>query len=109
MRVIYDKESQLLSVPEAAARLGVSESTLWRWLKEGKLRGVKVGSLRRIRVEDLSEIIREDPTSYGVSTAPRDRLLEELQTHIDRIRSRNGGNLVSESARVVREIREGQS
>ncbi|MBI2874668.1 MAG: helix-turn-helix domain-containing protein [Firmicutes bacterium] len=95
-----------MSVPEAARRLGVSNSTLWRWLKEGKIRGLKVGSLRKIRVEDLSQVVREDPIPYAVPTSTRDRLLEEMDTHVDRIRQRLGGNLASDSAEVIREMRE---
>lgn len=102
----HDEKGRLLSVPEAAERLGVSESTLWRWLKEGKIRGVKVGNLRRIRVEDLLQVVREDSTPYTVSTSTRDRLMEEVETHIDRIRRRVAGNLASEAAQLISEIRE---
>jgi excisionase family DNA binding protein len=37
-----------LSVPEAAAVLGCSESTVWNWLREGKLERVRIGGMTRI-------------------------------------------------------------
>ena len=40
-------------------KLKVSEQTVLRWLRKGKLKGVKVGKLWRVREEDLRELIKE--------------------------------------------------
>jgi excisionase family DNA binding protein len=45
-------ESNLLTVPEVAARAVVSEYTVWRWIRAGELAHVKFGRLTRVREED---------------------------------------------------------
>ncbi len=40
---------ELLGLDDAAAALGVSRSTLTRWLAEGRLRGAKVGRQWRFK------------------------------------------------------------
>jgi excisionase family DNA binding protein len=48
----------LLTPDEAAERLAVSTRTLLGWLREGKLKGLKVaGKLWRIQDSDLREFI----------------------------------------------------
>jgi len=49
----------LLTPKEVAEKLRVSEQTVLRWLRNGKLKGVKAGRLWRIREEDLQEFIKE--------------------------------------------------
>ncbi|MDI9608469.1 MAG: helix-turn-helix domain-containing protein [Atribacterota bacterium] len=49
----------LLTPKEVAEKLRVSEQTVLRWLRKGKLKGVKVGKLWRVREEDLRELIKE--------------------------------------------------
>jgi len=49
----------LLTPKEVAEKLKVSEQTVLRWLRNGKLKGVKAGRLWRIREEDLQEFIKE--------------------------------------------------
>jgi excisionase family DNA binding protein len=44
---------KLISVKEAAVRLGCSEASVWRWLEQGRLQKVKVGSLTRISEQDI--------------------------------------------------------
>ncbi len=48
---------RLLKPEEAAEILGVNLGTVRRWLREGKLKGVKVGRLWRITEEDLKAFI----------------------------------------------------
>ena len=48
----------LLSVKEAALRLGCSEAAIWQWIHQGKFQRVKVGSATRIRVQDVEACIR---------------------------------------------------
>jgi excisionase family DNA binding protein len=47
----------LLSVPEAAKILGVSEWTLRQWLSQRRLPFVKVGRLTKLRLQDLERFI----------------------------------------------------
>ena len=39
-------DERVLTVAEAAERLRTSEETIRRWLRDGKLRGVRIGSTR---------------------------------------------------------------
>jgi len=50
----------LLTPRETAEKLKVSEQTVLRWLREGKLKGIRAGKLWRIKEEDLQEFIKED-------------------------------------------------
>ena len=52
--------ADMLSVPEAAAAMGVSASTMWRWIGAGRVSVCRVGPKRvRVRRGDLDELIRE--------------------------------------------------
>jgi excisionase family DNA binding protein len=48
----------LLSIPEVANILGVSEWTLRQWLSQRRLPFIKVGRLTKIRPEDLEAFIQ---------------------------------------------------
>ncbi|HLC29835.1 MAG TPA: helix-turn-helix domain-containing protein, partial [Dehalococcoidia bacterium] len=57
------------SVTEAARALGVSPSTVWRWIEADKLRAYRVGPKRiRIKKEDLEAIIRPARARAEVKT-----------------------------------------
>ncbi|NLO87415.1 MAG: helix-turn-helix domain-containing protein [Firmicutes bacterium] len=49
---------KLLTPEEAAKRLAVSPETVKKWLRMGKLNGVKVSVLWRVREEDLEYFIQ---------------------------------------------------
>jgi excisionase family DNA binding protein len=52
-------ERTVLSVAEAAVLLGVSRSTVWRWIKSGKLPAYRVGHKTiRIKRADLEMILQ---------------------------------------------------
>ena len=57
-----DKETQkrLLTPAEVATRLNVSLVTVGRWLREGKLKGVKAGRQWRVRESDLEAFLKGD-------------------------------------------------
>jgi len=42
---------------QVADILKVKETTIWQWLKEGKLKGVHLGRLWRIRQSQLNEFL----------------------------------------------------
>lgn len=49
---------KLLTPEEAAKRLAVSPETVKKWLRTGKLNGVKVSVLWRVREKDLEDFIQ---------------------------------------------------
>jgi len=53
------QKTRLLKPEEAAYRLGVSTLTIKKWLRNGKLPGVKVGHLWRVDESDLEKFIQE--------------------------------------------------
>lgn len=44
----------LVTLPEAARRLGVSPRTVQRWAKQGQLEVIRVGASRRVRLPEGS-------------------------------------------------------
>src|SRR5919197_5078158 len=51
--------SALLSVSQAAQRLGVSPSTIWRWIEAGRLPAYRIGPKKiRVRREDLEQMVQ---------------------------------------------------
>src|SRR5690606_41000007 len=51
------EDTKLLTPEEAAERLNVSPVTIRKWLRTGKLRGVKVSVLWRVKESDLNDFI----------------------------------------------------
>lgn len=73
--------SALCSVAEAARLLGVSPSTVWRWVDSGKLPALRVGPKAiRIRRADLESAVREN--SEGTATRPL-RMMDRVYTSIE--------------------------
>jgi excisionase family DNA binding protein len=67
-----------LDVSAAAETLGVSERTVRRWLRDGRLEGYKVGG--RIRIPERA--VREAATPYG-NEAPREARFDALVAFIE--------------------------
>lgn len=55
---MINQGKRLLTPEQAAERLSVSPETIKKWLRAGKLNGVKVSVLWRVREEDLEEFIQ---------------------------------------------------
>jgi excisionase family DNA binding protein len=55
----------LLSVPETARRLSVSERLIWRAISEGALDAVKLGRATRVRATDVERVSREGLATGG--------------------------------------------
>ncbi len=52
---------KLYRIPGAAEALGVSQWTVWAWLKTGQLRRTKVGGRTVIRESELQRLIVDQP------------------------------------------------
>ena len=48
---------QLLTPAQVGERLQLTERTVYQWLRDGRLAGLKLGRLWRIRPEDLEEFL----------------------------------------------------
>jgi excisionase family DNA binding protein len=53
------RETELLAATDVAGMIGVKETTVYRWCKEGKLPCLKVGKHWRIRREAFEDFLRE--------------------------------------------------
>lgn len=107
-----ESEEQFYTVSQVARMIQVSPSTIWRWIKEGRLSSVKIGDARRIRSRDLQNLLREEPAPYLVAEEPSPTdagtLIEEIAADLERTRRRLGGNL-PDSADLLAELREERS
>jgi len=52
-------KGRLLKPNEVAEMLSVSLVTVKKWLREGRLKGVKVSGMWRVRESDLEQMIQE--------------------------------------------------
>lgn len=50
---------KLYNCDEVAKRYGVKVETVWAWIREGKLKAVRIGKLYRIKESALSEFEQE--------------------------------------------------
>jgi len=65
-------EQEWLDIRAAAKYLGVSEPTIYRWMRDGRLTYYKVGDSTRFRREDLDAVVRKF-TSYEEGKRLRQR------------------------------------
>jgi excisionase family DNA binding protein len=68
------RETELLAAADVAGMIGVKESTIYRWCKEGKLPCLKIGKHWRVRREALEDFLRQ-------SERPR-TLVEQLSSFL---------------------------
>jgi excisionase family DNA binding protein len=67
-------DEEMLTVTDVANRLKVPASTVRRWLREGRLRGVLLGGTKlgyRVRVSDLERFVQQ---AYGAETPDTKRV-----------------------------------
>jgi excisionase family DNA binding protein len=50
----------MLTVPEAARRIGRNPETIRRWIRAGKLRSQKVGTQHLVDERELDELVEDD-------------------------------------------------
>lgn len=58
-------EKLALRPAEAAAALGVSRSTIYKWLAEGRLANVRLGGVRLIPVESVRGLLEGEGAEAG--------------------------------------------
>lgn len=68
-----DEGERLLTVEEVGARLGLAVLTVRRYLREGRLPGIRYGRLWRVRERDLDEYVRGLSQAAGADRAARQR------------------------------------
>jgi excisionase family DNA binding protein len=84
--------SALVTVRDAAARLGVSEAAARRWIHRGRLRAVRVGRVLRIDPRDLDKIVERgsldaanDTVSATTSRSALPWVLRAARRYLDEI------------------------
>lgn len=53
------KDDKILGVEDLMKFFNVSDQTIWRWCKSGKVPAFKIGSEWRVRQSDLNRIINQ--------------------------------------------------
>jgi excisionase family DNA binding protein len=109
------------TVAEVADMLGVSASTVWRWVDSGKMPAVRVGPKAiRIRREDAEAAVR--PATRAATRLKTERIVlrpltaeekrralkafEAAQRVGDEMLARRKGRRFSESVDIIRDMRE---
>jgi excisionase family DNA binding protein len=57
------KDDKILGVEDLIGFFGVSDQTIWRWCKSGKLPAFKIGSQWKVRQSDLTRVINNKVNS----------------------------------------------
>jgi excisionase family DNA binding protein len=81
----------MLTVPEAAKRVGRNPETVRRWIREGKLRARKVGTQHVIEEADLDALLDKD----------------EMAPLPEHLRYMSNGEPMINVVRIIRRSREG--
>lgn len=58
--MFMENKEQLLSPEEVAKRLAISPKTVREYLREGRIKAMKVGRLWRVRESDLQQYLKGD-------------------------------------------------
>jgi excisionase family DNA binding protein len=118
-----------ITIAEATDLIHVSRSTLWRWIDEGRLPAYRLGRRRvLVRRDDLRSLIAPRLEPQAASTSELEALkarlnrprtveeqaralaaLESARRFAAEMRERHGGALFSDSAEIIREMREDRS
>src|SRR2546425_12790609 len=88
------KNKRLLTPSEAAAELGISIRTLYRWEEADKLHTVRTaGNQRRIPIEEISRLRRQGEGKQGAERCA-------LYARVGSLRQEQDGNLARQSERL---------
>lgn len=61
-----DKDDKIMNAQQIAKFFGVSDQTIWRWCKAGKIPAFKIGAQWKIRRSDLNRVISHKLTSRKI-------------------------------------------
>lgn len=65
------KNDKILNAEQLAKFFGVSDQTIWRWCKSGKIPAFKISSQWKVRRSDLNKIINQKVTGKPGKVAKR--------------------------------------
>lgn len=68
---MQDKNDKILDVEDLAKFFGVSNQTVWRWCKSGKLPAFKIGAQWKIRQSDINKVINQKITTKKAENQPK--------------------------------------
>jgi excisionase family DNA binding protein len=65
----------MLTVPDAARRIGKDPETIRRWIRSGRLKATRIGTQHVIEEEDLAELLEDEelPVPSGWERMPDGR------------------------------------
>lgn len=115
--------SEYISVKEAAAELGVSPSTVWRWIDARRLPAIRIGpKMIRIRRRDLGAAhqaarlaLKGPPPQLKARRMTKEEQhrwrawIELAQANADAIQAAHGGKIFSDTTPIIRRDREERS
>ena len=74
--------AEYLSLQEAADRLGVHYMTVYRYVRTGRLDGVKDGAQWRVRTDDVDRLAATPPAATGRGRSHPDRYISRLEDRL---------------------------
>lgn len=69
----------LTTVPEAAELLTVSESTVWRLIRDGRLPVVRIGRSTRVRETDLNDILTDRENNLHIERLGMEKIRQQMR------------------------------
>ena len=67
-RIILETD-KLISIPKASEIIGVHFTTLYRWVKDGKLNAIKIGGQTYLDAAQVKKMKMKQPQSTGKTRA----------------------------------------
>jgi excisionase family DNA binding protein len=67
-----DASRQWASTAQLAAQYSMAQSTIRTWVRQGKIRSIRVGGALRVSVEDFERMLSAPPTSLGRKVCPEE-------------------------------------
>lgn len=103
MTQIAEKTPTYLSTEDIARRYNVNEDTARRWIRTGRIPGVRIGGAYRVRLDDLTALEREGE-DFSVETPVERPEIDSLLRRIEDLAAEadNGQTILT----VVAELRE---
>lgn len=65
------EQTPMLTVFDVAKRMNISERTVFRWIKTGKLKSVRVGRVVRVTPDDLNRFVQMHKSGHRASNHQR--------------------------------------